>query len=600
MIPKMKNIKTASLILFLLIGFNAWAQSTYYVAPDGQDSNAGTLEAPFATIAKALDAINGVKKSKENYTVSVRGGLYQMDQTLAITNEDSAPKKGSITIKAYENEEPVFSGAVKVGGFEAVNKKLWKKKIKLEPFRNLYIGQRDAIRAREPNLGSYYQVLMWDRKDHKVIIQAEEIENYMLTKDMEMRIHMNWAENIFRLQDVQYTSPDKSNWTNPGFAKVSFKQPEDTLIYTRNYPPKRRELAYQFENSLEFVDADHEWYYDQKEETLYIQPNSYDELSTFEVWVPQLETLVDIKGTIDNPVKDISIEGLTFIHNNWNDPSEHGYIQLQAGNYNVNGIETIRRIHAAIQLSYARNITFKANTFQRLSSSAIDLFEGVKNSTVTENVFFKIGGSGVMMAHFSDGLTDIHGAFNPKDNRIVSSGNTISNNLMRKVGITYLGCPAINIGFGQEITIKQNDIADVPWVGIHFGWGWNPAPSAMRNNRISKNRIGDVCNMLCDCGGIYTLSNQEGSIVNENYIYDISRQPYAGGSKNVGLYADEGSTGILFKDNFMFDVHEQVVKAKGKISLDNNFHREPWIREGAGLDPAVKDQLFEKLESIKL
>lgn len=56
-----------------------------------------------------------------------------------------------------------------------------------------------------------------------------------------------------------------------------------------------------------------------------------------EVIVPAIETLVQVKGTIDRPVSHIRFEKITFSHTTWMRPSEKGHVPLQAGMYLTDG-----------------------------------------------------------------------------------------------------------------------------------------------------------------------------------------------------------------------------------------------------------------------
>jgi parallel beta-helix repeat protein len=63
------------------------AQTTnaFYVSPNGNDSNAGTLAAPFATLARAQQAMEG-SSIKTTY---VEGGTYNLSNTLTLTSADN-------------------------------------------------------------------------------------------------------------------------------------------------------------------------------------------------------------------------------------------------------------------------------------------------------------------------------------------------------------------------------------------------------------------------------------------------------------------------------------------------------------------------------
>ena len=56
-------------------------------------------------------------------------------------------------------------------------------------------------------------------------------------------------------------------------------------------------------------------------------------MNTAEVIVPAVETLLKVEGTPDNPVKDVTFEGITFSYATWMRPSISGHAPLQAGMY---------------------------------------------------------------------------------------------------------------------------------------------------------------------------------------------------------------------------------------------------------------------------
>src|SRR5687768_12200467 len=78
----------------------------FFVAPDGDDSAAGSVEAPFATVQRAVEAM---RSSSEKQT-HVRAGVYeQRGQTIALDARDNG-----IELLAYPHETPVLSGGFKI------------------------------------------------------------------------------------------------------------------------------------------------------------------------------------------------------------------------------------------------------------------------------------------------------------------------------------------------------------------------------------------------------------------------------------------------------------------------------------------------------
>jgi hypothetical protein len=95
--------------------------ATRYVAPNGDDAHAGTIEAPFATVQRAQEA------SAPGDTVLIRGGTYAMTEAqiakkvggyacLTFLDKSGTPEK-RISYQAYPGERPVFDcSAVKPEG----------------------------------------------------------------------------------------------------------------------------------------------------------------------------------------------------------------------------------------------------------------------------------------------------------------------------------------------------------------------------------------------------------------------------------------------------------------------------------------------------
>src|SRR5579872_1050780 len=83
----------------------------FYVATAGNDSSPGTINRPFATLARAkLAAREVVRQAALPVSISVRGGTYYLDETLTFGPEDSGTAAAPITYSAYGDELVTISG----------------------------------------------------------------------------------------------------------------------------------------------------------------------------------------------------------------------------------------------------------------------------------------------------------------------------------------------------------------------------------------------------------------------------------------------------------------------------------------------------------
>lgn len=88
--------------LLLSTGIEAVHAETYYVAPNGSDSNPGTQAAPFATLQKAHDVAN------PGDTIYMRGGTYKFPRQTYMNRSGSSGQR--INVFNYADEIPILDG----------------------------------------------------------------------------------------------------------------------------------------------------------------------------------------------------------------------------------------------------------------------------------------------------------------------------------------------------------------------------------------------------------------------------------------------------------------------------------------------------------
>jgi parallel beta-helix repeat protein len=99
--PNFYRLK-CTFIAFLLMSTFIGKAATYYVAPNGNNGNTGTLQSPFATIDYAVN-----NKLSPGDILLVRGGLYK---TTGVYLTKSGTATALITIKNYPGELPEING----------------------------------------------------------------------------------------------------------------------------------------------------------------------------------------------------------------------------------------------------------------------------------------------------------------------------------------------------------------------------------------------------------------------------------------------------------------------------------------------------------
>ncbi len=89
-------------------------EADYYVAPDGDDANPGTLDEPFLTLGRARQAVRDHKADPGlpdgGLVVALRAGTYTLSETFTLGAEDSGDATAPIFWVAYPGEEVRISG----------------------------------------------------------------------------------------------------------------------------------------------------------------------------------------------------------------------------------------------------------------------------------------------------------------------------------------------------------------------------------------------------------------------------------------------------------------------------------------------------------
>lgn len=598
--------------LFALASFNCLCQEKYqlFISPSGNDKNPGTLAKPFLTTQRAMTAVKVAKAAGKYSAIEVlfRKGEYFLSAPLVFAEADGGNEKTNIVYKAYNDEMVKLHGGKQITGWQQHNGNIYRAPVKGLNFRQLYVDGLRAVRSREPDTG-YYQLKAWDVANKKILIESDQISNWKNFQQCEAVIQMYWAESYVHLKSFDVSSVDKT------IASVSIADREAAILFPRPYPQKSDAQWYHVENAFEFMDEPNEWYLDRSMGMLYyIKPEGLD-INKIKIIAPVTETLLKVNGTLEKPIRNLSFEGFCFEYSNWSLPNDKGFVNGQAGMYNLsadeNNMQYVARPAAAVSVTNAHNINFTGNVFQHLGSTAIDLESGTQQCKIIGNIIRDVSGNGVMVGAFSANLNgEYHEVFNPTDKREVCTNDQIKNNHITKTGRDYYGTCGIAAGYPAEIKIENNYLADMPYTGISVGFGWTYDENAMHHNKITNNEVEKVMQVLADGAGIYTLSFQPGTIISGNYIHDIKRSPWAGEWPVCNLYLDWASGGtekepLTVENNVLLEtdilgVRQVNMHVTGIVKFYKNYSGgDDSVQSKAGLQEPFKKILLDKLSKLE-
>lgn len=489
-----------------------------YIAPNGNDTNPGTRDKPFATLHRALAA-------KDRDTIILRGGTYFLDTPLVL-----GPEHNGLTIAAYRDERPVISGGRRLTGWRSATNQLWVADVPSHwYFRELWVNGQRRVRARHPNTG-YLSIA-------EAVAPAD---------------HPEWTDGQ---QSFRYHENDLRAWTSITNAEVvTMTRWVESRLPVTALDPATRIISfgkknvfkldpgdlYYIEHVFEALDSPGEWYLDRAAGKLYYRPMPGEDLAAAEVIAPVLPQLVRLEN-----VERITFRGLTFAHAEWYYPAEFKIDDWLKGN--IGGFyQAAFGVPGAVSGEGVRHCRFESCQFRNLGTYALELSRGCQSNVISRCEMADLGGGGVKLGEtrkIRENVAD------------QTFGNEISDSVIRDGGKLFHQAVGIWVGQSYNNRILHNLIHDFYYTGISIGWTWGYGPATAGGNLVEWNHIhhiGKLTNgdgpILSDMGGIYTLGKQPGTIIRNNLWHDMAAFRYGG----WGIYFDEGSSDIVAENNLVY------------------------------------------------
>lgn len=268
----------------LLSPMAALSAETRYVSVNGSDSNDGSASAPFASLEKAI--ASGAKD------IVIHAGAYHFEKPLMLDG-----KVSGLSISSAAGEKVVFSGArVLTLKWQAGSGGVFQAQVPAEitEMDSLWIDGRPQHLARYPNFDPKARYLNGVSKD---ALSPERVKGWKHPVGAWIHgLHQaHWGGVHDRITGVK---PDGTVETEGGWGN--------------NRGTKFHATDRFVENIAEELDAPGEWFFDAATHTLSIIPEAGVDLSKAEVAASRTESLIELRGSSDALVKNVSIKGITF------------------------------------------------------------------------------------------------------------------------------------------------------------------------------------------------------------------------------------------------------------------------------------------------
>ncbi len=571
--------------------------SIIYVDGSKKDGGDGSKNKPFNSLAKAQEYIKNTELASP-IIVKIAGGTYELDETLTLDVTNSK-KDASIEYTAKDkNDYPVISGGKHIEGkWTSEGKGIYSIELNRDKkLRALYVNGNRCYMTSKTIHGigksGVYNVTAgsadWAWLNGSVYSQVRLPSNSISATtrnqdDIEMVTKSTWNTTTVCAEKVE----SESNAT-----VVTLQMPYGALAQTLGWGNE-----FQFTkditvyNVFEWLKNPGEFYFDKSAHKLYYYPREGEDLNKADVVVPNLETIVEIKGeNKENRVQDITFSNLIFEYTDWNlmeVDGSHGRATNQANAalfayaHKTQGSSSsdiiwhndVYRSYdmgpAAITVSSARSLMFKNLVIRHTGNEGITFLNDVSEAKISGCAIYDTGASAIVIGHpqhmYIGDKDSTIGYFAEKEKysaeeEALCSKLVVEKSLFKDLCTLFPGCPGVTVYAADDFEIVDNFMKNVPYCGISVGWGWwnmngdddSVAPGipteSINKANISRNRIEDTLQVLSDGGAIYTLGEMRGSRVDGNYIKNIGSELNAD-QKIRGIHMDEGTRHLIGDKN---------------------------------------------------
>ncbi len=542
-----------------------------FVSPDGDDENGdGSFADPYASFAKAVDAVKELKKTKTEggITVAFMEGTYAAPLNVRIDAESSGTGECPVVYRPYDDGEVIFTAGITLPleGFEKIDeseKYMFQESVAddvmkldlseygvdvsaLNENNNLFCGTNRMDIARWPNKNSNGSDAFVDY----ISAVSEDQMSMTLLPNLTRRIN-----KYHDLEDLCVLGYFKYDWS-AAYGKVISYDPETGVLYPPVGPSGIKAKTgdpndyspcpyWYFYNITEELDRTDEYFIDEDTAILYVLSPTED------FTLSSTGNMFSFSGA-----EYVTLKGMTFCYST-------GSFAVANGEHLEFNDLTIRNM---------RNYGFTIDG---------------DNNTIYGCTFYDVGRRCI----------DLHCG----DRETLTKGNcVIENNLFERFGtVGKTGMAAVYVT-GCGIDIRHNEFRQSSNIAVFYSESiWPSNFVTVEYNYIDKTVL-----QSSDSGAIYAGRNVagHGSVVRYNIVANTGN--FKEGHKSLGIYLDDGMSGQQIYGNIFYNsanhaifnnggrensIHDNII-----ISVDGNERIEISLGGSFGYDP----ERFDILEQV--
>ncbi len=429
----------------------------YYVSPAGDDTNAGTLEKPFATLQRAQSAAR-----QRPGGVFLRGGTYYLSAPVVFTARDSGTRDVPVVFQNYPGEQPVISGGRRLEhlAWRPYTNGIVQAQVPADlQTEEIFVDGERQVLARYPNFDP----------------QAQYFDGFAADAIAPPRVE-RWADPT----GGYFHAMHPALWGDFTW-RITGKDTNGGVRLAGGWQNNRGAAAHPqirfVEGVFEELDTPGEWFLNAQTHTLYFYPPTGLDLKNAAVEATCLRTLVEFHGDAAQPVKYITLRGLVFrqaartVMDTREPLVRSDWAIYRGGAILFNGAEDCELAdsfldqvggNAVFVNNYNRHVTIRGTHIARAGASGVCF---VGDPQAARSPLFNY-----YQVHQLDELDRTPG---PKTDNYPADC-LVEDCLIHQTGRVEKQTAGVEIDLAQGITIRHCSIYDLPRAGINIGdgcWG---------------------------------------------------------------------------------------------------------------------------------